>query len=118
MRALRPADPARLEWLRPEGVPEDAFRTARERLAPRLAQAGARAVYEARRRAIYRVADPALGPVAVKEVRSGDNLLVTGSRDRTEVRVIDFAHAALRPGFDPEGFARDAGRIAAGLVLL
>lgn len=220
MRVLRPADPERLVWVRPEGVPQDEFAAAREHLAPWLARGGAAPVYEAKRRAIYRVEDPALGPVAVKEVRSegwlrelhfrrcgehpalrelrvgaafaarggatpawlaaaiegdalrlrrvflcmrwidgarslgahlrglgrapdaaslaavcepllaaarlglvhgrhsGDNLLVCGSADRIEVRVIDFAHAALRRGFDPEGFAGDAGRIAAGLVIL
>jgi hypothetical protein len=49
---------------------------------------------------------------------SGDNLLVRERDGRLELQVIDFAHAALRPGFEPEGFARDAGRIAAGLVIL
>jgi hypothetical protein len=220
MRALRPADPERLAWLRPEGVPAADFAAARERLAAWLARGEASPVYEAKRRALYRVEDPALGPLAVKEVRSGgllrelrfrrfgrhpalrelragaafaarggatpawlaaalerdalrlrrvllcvrwvdgarslgaflrglgrepdaeqlgrivehllaaarlglvhgrhsgDNLLVTERAGRLEILVIDFAHAAVGPGFDAEGFARDAGRIAAGLVLL
>jgi hypothetical protein len=220
MRALRPADPARLAWLRPEGVPATEFAAARERLTGWVAHGGASPVYEAKRRALYRVDDPVLGALAVKEVRSGglarelrfrrfaehpalrelragaafaarggatpawlaaaverdalrlrrvllclrwvdgarslgaflrglggepdaeglgriagallaaarlglvhgrhsgDNLLVTERAGRTEILVIDFAHAALGPGFDAEGFARDAGRIAAGLVIL
>jgi hypothetical protein len=217
---LRPADPERLAWLRPEGVPAAEFAAARERLAAWLARGGATPVYEAKRRALYRVDDPVLGPVAVKEIRSGglarelyfrrfaahpalrelragagfaarggatppwlaaalerdalrlrrvllclrwvdgtrslgaflsglgrepdaallgtiadrllaaarlglvhgrhsgDNLLVTGRAGGLEIWVIDFAHAELGPGFDAEGFARDAGRIAAGLVIL
>jgi|SRR5262245_55039071 len=220
MDALAPADPARLAWLRPEGVAERDFAAARARLAPWLARGGARPVYRAKRRALYRVDDPELAPLALKEVwsggalravrfrrfgehpalrelragaafaarggatpgplaaaverdalrlrrvflcmpwvegarslgehlralgrepdpgllaaiaaallaearrglvhgrHSGDNLLVRERAGRLEVQVIDFAHAALAPGFEPEGFARDAGRIAAGLVLL
>ena len=220
MPPLRPVDPRRLEWLRPENVAERDLAAARERLAPCLARGDLAPVYEARRRAIYRVDDPVLGSVAVKEVRSGgwlravrfrrfaphpalrelrvgaafaarggatapllaaalecdrlrlhrvflclrwveqaqnlgaflrglgrepdgpalasiteallaaarlglvhgrhsgDNLLVTQAEGRPEIRVIDFAHASLAAGFEPEGFARDAGRIAASLVIL
>ena len=220
MRALRPADPERLVWLRPEGVSAAEFAAARERLAAWLARGGQDPVYEAKRRALYRVEDPALGALAVKEVRSGgvarelgfrrfgehpalrelragagfaarggatpawlaaalerdalrlrrvllcmrwidgtqslgaflrglggepddarlgrivgalleaarlglvhgrhsgDNLLVRERAGRLEVLVLDFAHARLGSGFDSEGFARDAGRIAAGLVIL
>ena len=220
MPPLRPVDPRRLAWLRVEGVAEGAQDLARERLAPCLARGGLAPVYEAKRRAIYRVDDPLLGSVALKEVRSGswlrallfrrflphpalrelragaafaarggatagllaaalerdplrllrvflclrwveraqslgvflrglgsepdaealgpiagallaaarlglvhgrhsgDNLLVTLASGRLEIRVIDFAHASLGAGFEPEGFARDAGRVAAGLVIL
>jgi len=220
MRALSPADPERLAWLRAEGVADAVFAATRARLAPWLACGGAIPVYEAKRRALYRVDDATLGPLALKEVRSGgilralrfrrfgehpalrelrigaafaarggptptplaaalerdalrlrrvflcmrwvegarslgahlrglgrepdarllaalaeallaparlglvhgrhsgDNLLVTERAGRLEIGVIDFAHAALGPGFEPEGFARDAGRIAAGLVIL
>ena len=219
MRPLRPVDPRRLEWLRPQGVAEAELAAARERLVPCLARGGLAPVYEAKRRAIYRVDDPVLGSVALKEVRSGgwlralrfrrlaphpalrelhagaafaarggatapplaaalerdrlrlhrvflclrwvegaqslggflrglgrepddaalapivdallgaarlglvhgrhsgDNLLVTVGSGRPEIRVIDFAHARVGPGFEPRGFARDAGRIAAGLVI-
>jgi hypothetical protein len=218
MNALRPVDPGRLEWLRPLGAAE--LGPARARLAEWVARGGHEPVYEAKRRALYRVEDPVLGALAVKEIRSGglvrelrfrrfglhpalremragedfaarggatprllaaalerdalrlrrvflclrwidgarslgaflrglgrepdaellgriadhllaaarlglvhgrhsgDNLLVSERAGRIEISVIDFAHAALAPGFDAEGFARDAGRIAAGLVIL
>ena len=61
MRGLRPADPARLAWLRPEGVPATEFAAARERLTGWVARGGASPVYEAKRRALYRVDDPELG---------------------------------------------------------
>jgi hypothetical protein len=191
MRALRPVDPEHLEWLRPEGVEDGALVVARERMLPRLVGGGALPVYEAKRRAVYRVDDRVLGGVAVKEIRnerwlravryrrmalppglrelrvgaafaarggstpawlaaalerdrldaaslaaiadalldaarlglvhgrhSGDNLLVTAGERGPVLQVIDFAHASLGPGFAPSGFARDAGRIAAGLVIL
>ncbi len=220
MRALRPVDPEHLEWLRPEGVEEGALVVARERMLPHLVGGGALPVYEAKRRAVYRVDDRVLGGVAVKEIRnerwlravryrrmalppglremrvgaafaarggstpawlaaalerdrlrlhrvflflrwidgarslgaflrelgrepdaaslaaiadalldaarlglvhgrhSGDNLLVTAGERGPVLQVIDFAHASLGPGFAPSGFARDAGRIAAGLVIL
>jgi hypothetical protein len=74
MSALRPAPPERLVWLRPEGAPAHGFEAARARLSAWLARGGLPALYAAKRRALYRADDPALGPLALKEVWSGGRL--------------------------------------------
>ena len=66
--------PARLEglvWYAPAGLTPQEFSEIRPRLQKLMAEPRGECVYEAKRRAIHRVQDEILGPLAVKEVRSG-----------------------------------------------
>lgn len=67
---MRPARPARLRWLAPAGVGEVEFAARRARLEHIAAAPRSREVYRAKRRAIHRIDDPVLGPLAVKELRN------------------------------------------------
>jgi hypothetical protein len=67
---LAPARPERLVWHAPSAGPGAAFDEVRRRLERLLTRPAGCCVYEAKRRAIWRMEDDALGPVGVKEVRS------------------------------------------------
>lgn len=67
---LRPARVERLVWHAPAGLTEQAFSEIRPRLEKLVAQPQGECVYRAKRRAIHRVQDEILGPLAVKEIRS------------------------------------------------
>lgn len=70
MSPLRPVDaPARLRWLRPEAASPERFGKLRPRLERLLSEPRAEH-YTAKRRALYRVEDAELGPVALKEIHT------------------------------------------------
>jgi hypothetical protein len=67
---LTPARPERLHWLEtPPPLREDAD-DLRARLEAIVARGDTTQVYAAHRRSVYRAEDPALGPIAIKEVRN------------------------------------------------
>jgi hypothetical protein len=84
---LRPARVERLVWHAPAGLTEQAFSEIRPRLEKLVTQPRGECVYRAKRRAIHRVQDEILGPLAVKEIRSGGWL-----------RSVWFRFAAEHPG--------------------
>lgn len=69
MTPLRPASPASLSWHPAESLGSERFAELRARLEL-LAGTPHAEVYQAKRRAIYRVEDALLGAVAIKEIRS------------------------------------------------
>ena len=68
---LKPARLERLVWRAPAGLTSQEFSEIRPRLERLRAEPRGECMYEAKRRAIHRVQDERLGPLAVKEVRSG-----------------------------------------------
>lgn len=67
---LQPPPPSRLRWLVPATTTSPEFAPVRERLERVLASRPDRIVYTAKRRRIYRVEDPVLGVLAIKEIRN------------------------------------------------
>ena len=82
-----PAKPNRLVWLMPAGMSAEDFEPRRHSLGSLACRAQGAAVYEAKRRSIYRAEHPQLGAVAVKEIRN-PNL----------VRRLWFRHFEEHPG--------------------
>ncbi len=68
---LQPARLERLVWYAPAGLTPQEFSEIRPRLEKLMAEPRGECMYEAKRRAIHRIHDERLGPLAVKEVRSG-----------------------------------------------
>ncbi|MDJ0847531.1 MAG: lipopolysaccharide kinase InaA family protein [Myxococcota bacterium] len=66
---MRAAEPSRLRWLRPKGVPEAEFAGIRSRLESLVVAGPDDEVYGFADRSIYRAEDAVLGPVAIKESR-------------------------------------------------
>jgi hypothetical protein len=93
-RTMEPVDIRRLSWRRPDGCDETEFDQIRARLEGWLACADAVPIYKAKRRAIYRADDPALGSLAVKEIRSASWL-----------REVAFRHVLEHPGLREFGTA-------------
>ncbi|MCH7707327.1 MAG: hypothetical protein IH884_02495 [Myxococcales bacterium] len=84
---LRPARLERLVWHAPAGLTEQAFSEIQPRLEKLVTEPRGECVYQAKRRAIHRVQDEILGPLAVKEIRSDGCL-----------RSVWFRFAAEHPG--------------------
>jgi hypothetical protein len=66
---MQPAQTDRLSWLQPIGMPADQFAALRPDLNRLLATPQDNEVYSVNTRSIYQVDDPALGPIAIKELR-------------------------------------------------
>ena len=66
---LEPAEPSRLTWLRPRTMSEAQFSGVRSRLGDLVQRRQSDQVYAHKSRSIYRVEDPELGVVAIKELR-------------------------------------------------
>ena len=84
---MLPAEADRLVWLMPPGMSAEDFEPYRQALESLVSHALGPAVYEAKRRSIYRVESPRLGAVGVKEIRN-PNL----------VRRLWFRHFEEHPG--------------------
>ncbi len=94
MTPMQPADPSRLRWLRPTGTPEADFAAVRARLERLVATPQDDEVYAFRTRSIYRVADPALGAVAIKETRFPDRRRQLGATLRRHRVLCEFRVAS------------------------
>jgi hypothetical protein len=121
---LRPVRaPARLRWLRPPVLAAERFEKLRPRLEG-LALEPHPERYTAKRRALYRVEDAELGPVAIKEIRTaglGRRLLFLTLREHPALREFRVGTAfEARGGATPEflGAAVEPGAFGIQRVLL
>lgn len=77
---FEPARAERLTWHVPSCTSIEAFEAMHAPLEAQLTRPRGVCVYRAKRRALHRLDDPSLGPLAVKEIHSGSRLRATAFR--------------------------------------
>ncbi|MHC4860429.1 MAG: lipopolysaccharide kinase InaA family protein [Planctomycetota bacterium] len=123
-RTLRPAANARLLWTPPAATSAEAFAAVRPRLEALVTAPEASEMYAAKRRSLYRARDEVLGPVAIKEIRSGSlarRLWFRRFREHPALREFRVGSAFEARGGLTAGFlgaAVERGRLSLDRVLI